>query len=318
MNEVRLASISNRFIGGRRLDVSGRPVEEVSLSNALRAHRHDPNDTYHIGQAYVQEFVPADAIQRTPILLVHGGGMTGACWETTPDGRPGWLWALLRAGLAVSVVDNVERGRAGWCSLPEVWPGRPILRGEREMWVTFRIGAEQDYASRTPFPGSRFPVPALGEMLRQSVPRWPGNEQLAIDTLESVVDELGPVVLIGHSQGGGLCAQVAARRPDRVAGLVLLEPHGLPENVPPERNPPQLAIIGDHIERAPLWIDLVGRIRAHTGAVRERGDTAELWDLPAMGIAGNSHNPMMDTNSDQIAALVVDWLTSLRGRGVLA
>jgi pimeloyl-ACP methyl ester carboxylesterase len=318
MNEVRLARIGSRFIGGRRLEVSGRPVEEVSLSTALRAHRHDPNDTYHVDQAYVQEFVPTEAVQRAPVLLVHGGGMTGACWETTPDGRPGWLWALLRAGLPVSVVDNVERGRAGWCSLPEVWPGQPILRGERQMWATFRVGAEEDYASRTPYPGSRFPVHALGEMLRQSVPRWPGNDQLAIDTLDAVVDELGPVVLIGHSQGGGLCAQVAARRPGRVAGLVLLEPHGLPEDIPSQENPPQVAIMGDYIDRTPLWIDLAARTRAHTDAVRARGGAAELWDLPAMGITGNSHNPMMDTNSDQIADLVVDWLTSLRGRGVLA
>jgi hypothetical protein len=52
--------------------------------------------------------------------------MTGACWEATPDGRPGWLTVFLRARLPVDVLDNVERGRAGWCCLPDVWDGEPV------------------------------------------------------------------------------------------------------------------------------------------------------------------------------------------------
>jgi pimeloyl-ACP methyl ester carboxylesterase len=318
VNGVRLAEISSRFIGGRRVKVSGQQAGAVSLSGSLRSYHHDPNDAYHIEHAYVQQFVPADAVQSTPVLLVHGGGMTGACWESTPDGRPGWLWALLRAGLPVSVLDNVERGRAGWCSLPDTWDGAPIMRGERDMWVTFRIGAEDGYADGKPFPGSQFPVWAIEEMLRQSVPRWPGNAELAIASMESVVDELGPVVLIGHSQGGGLCAQVAARRPDAVRAVVLVEPHGLPETSPPGGYPPQVTIIGDNIERSALWIDLVARMRAHTDTVRRGGGTAETWDLPALGIAGNSHNPMMDINSDDIADRIVAWLAALRTGGQLS
>ena len=45
------------------------------------------------------------------------GGLTGACWETTPDGRPGWLHNFLSAGFAVYVLDNVERGRSGFVQL---------------------------------------------------------------------------------------------------------------------------------------------------------------------------------------------------------
>ncbi len=36
----------------------------------------------------------------------------------------------------------------------------------------------------------------------------------------------------------------------------------------------------------------------------------DIIDLPARGIHGNSHFPMMDDNSDAVAALVQDWIES--------
>jgi len=36
-----------------------------------------------------------------------------------------------------------------------------------------------------------------------------------------------------------------------------------------------------------------------------------VLDLPAAGIAGNSHFCMLDRNSDRIAELIVDWLNGL-------
>ena len=311
--ELRLESISSRFVGGRSLALTGQPVEEVTLSSALPGYRHDGNDVYAIEQAYVQRFVPADRVQDTPVLLVHGGGMTGACWESTPDGRPGWLTAFLRAGLPVDVLDNVERGRAGWCAAPGVWPGKPIMRGEREMWEVFRVGPPEGYERRIPFPGSQFPVGALPAMLRQGVPRWPGNAALAERSLREVVTELGPCVLVGHSQGGGLCARVAHQRPDLVRQLVLIEPHGLPDGpAVPAGYPPQLTVIGDFTGLSPLWADLTADMRRHTARLRAAGLRADVLDLPAAGIEGNSHNPMMDLNSDLVAEQVLAWLARTR------
>jgi hypothetical protein len=40
------------------------------------------------------------------------------------------------------------------------------------------------------------------------------------------------------------------------------------------------------------------------------GGTADLLDLPARGIYGNSHMLMMDRNSDEVAGLVQTWMAA--------
>src|SRR5699024_5749699 len=99
----------------------------------------DPNGTYAIEQVYVEYFVPTDVIQ-LPWVLIHGGTLTGTTWGTTPDGRDGWVHHLLQHRRGVYVVDTVERGRAGWCSLPGVWQGDPLMRSEEEAWRLYRLG----------------------------------------------------------------------------------------------------------------------------------------------------------------------------------
>ena len=45
---------------------------------------------------------------------------------------------------------------------------------------------------------------------------------------------------------------------------------------------------------------------------------SEIWDLPALGIHGNTHMMMMDRNSDVIVARLIDWLDEQHRRGALA
>lgn len=69
----------------------------------------------------------------------------------------------------------------------------------------------------------RSPRPAAGA-------RQLGLECLA-DHVVAVADALGwhePIVLVGHSHGGGVAQMVAARHPTRIAGLVLLGTLGTP------------------------------------------------------------------------------------------
>jgi hypothetical protein len=43
-------------------------------------------------------------------------------------------------------------------------------------------------------------------------------------------------------------------------------------------------------------------------ALRKLGGIVDHLDLPARGMGGNSHMLMMDRNSDQIAALIQEWI----------
>ncbi len=122
------------------------------------------------------------------------------------------------------------------------------------------------------------------------------------------VDRIGTCVLIGHSQGGGLSARVADARPDKVVASVVLEPAGLPAT-PPRR--PQAIVLGDNRDKHPVTHQLSGVWDRYRDVALEAGDCLTWLDLPTMGHTGNSHLFMCDLNSDQIAALVGDWLRTV-------
>src|SRR5436190_11793568 len=79
-----------------------------------------PNQPYTpnqitIGQMYVQFQIPTrKAPNVPPVIMVHGSGHTGACLESTPDGREGWQPYFVRRGLSTYVVDQAGRGRSGF------------------------------------------------------------------------------------------------------------------------------------------------------------------------------------------------------------
>jgi hypothetical protein len=68
-----------------------------------------------IGQMYVQFQIPAKKSgPGWPVIMVHGSTHTGACLESTPDGREGWYPYFVRKGVATYVVDQAGRGRSGF------------------------------------------------------------------------------------------------------------------------------------------------------------------------------------------------------------
>src|SRR6476620_3276726 len=70
--------------------------------------------TYVTDQMYVEERVPARRTHKFPIVMVHGGTMSGVNFTGTPDGREGWAQYFVRQVYAVYVVDQPGRGRSGY------------------------------------------------------------------------------------------------------------------------------------------------------------------------------------------------------------
>ena len=272
----------------------------------------DPNGIFQVGQMYVHYVRLAEPRARFPLLLWHGGGMTGAAWETKPDGRPGWQRFFLAAGHDVYVSDAVERGRSGWAP-PGVWQGEPQFLPEENPWNRFRIGEgpwNDDAAKRVQYPGSQFPAEGYINFMKQNVPRWTTTDDAIIRGYIALVEKVCPCVVLVHSQAGQFGQKVAQARPDLVKALVLVEPAGLgdPNKAEALKGMPILTVFGDNIERDSRWPSIRANQMALNAKYVAAGASVDQIDLPKVGITGNSHMMMMDRNNMQVADLIQDWL----------
>ncbi|MGJ7565861.1 alpha/beta fold hydrolase [Variovorax sp. GB1R11] len=307
---LNLRSIGNIFVGGRTIALSNLPVEHRSMVLNGAPREVNPNGHHVYGQMYAQHFQLASPKHALPVLLWHGGGMTGATWETTPDGRPGWLWRFLEAGYDVLCCDAVERGRSSFAMSPQIYREPPVFRTAEEGWKTFRLGLAYsiDKVDRHVFPGQLFPVDAFDDFVKQWVPRWPAHEEMILDAYEALVERVGACIVVAHSQGAGFAVEVARRKPELVKRVVAVEPGGMPAQLPSRALPPHLVVWGDHIEPSGShWMGYRKQADSYFSAVSQTSDVTVL-DLPAQGVLGNSHFPMMDSNSDEVFRHVAAWL----------
>ena len=155
---LQVREIGSMHVGGRSATLEGLPEVDVTFSPGNPPVRVNPNGAFEIEQMYVQYVRLAEPRARHPLLLMHGGGLCGVCYETTPDGRPGWQNFFLHVGHDVHVADAVERGRASWARSPEFLRGVPMFRTKAEAWELFRIGPEGSWQGNT---GASRPLPRL-------------------------------------------------------------------------------------------------------------------------------------------------------------
>lgn len=304
-----IARFGSFYAGGRNLLVEGRPSRQISFTDTA-SMEYDPNGLYHVEQAYVQFFEPAVINGALPVVFLHGGGMTGVMWEQTPDGRPGWAQHMAHAGFTVNIVDNVERGRAGWTPFEDVWQGPPIVRNSEEAWSLFRIGAAENFRARRPFEKQRFPVDYLHVLAMGQVPRWLSNNQKAVETFAAVLDHVGPCSVIAHSHGGYIALKAASSRPGLVKKMVLAEPSGFLKSAELSalRDTSFLFLYGDNLDATSLWRSLVQQASDFRQTLQEAGARVQWLEMTKRGVRGNSHMLMMDDNSDAIAEDVCQWL----------
>ncbi|MDB5532626.1 MAG: hydrolase/carboxylic esterase, partial [Hyphomicrobiales bacterium] len=251
-----------------------------------------------------------------PLLMWHGGGLTGATYETTPDGREGWRDMFLRKGWDVYVSDAVERGRSSFAS-PDIWKSQPLFLTQTDPWERFRIGPgpgsfDSDPAKRKLLPGNQFPIEAFDAFTKQIVPRWLSTDDAVLAGYIALVDKVCPCVLLTHSQGGFFGFRAAEARPDKIKAIVAIEPAsaGPADKAAALKSVPILEIFGDYIEQDPRWVAYSKIDLAYLDAVRAAGGSADVIDLPKVGVKGNSHMMMMDKNNREIADLISKWLVT--------
>jgi pimeloyl-ACP methyl ester carboxylesterase len=274
---LSVAEIGSFHVGGRAVSLTGLPTREVVFTAGSAPIKVDPNGDFEVEQMYVQYVKLAQPKARYPMLLWHGGGLTGVTWETKPDGKPGWQMFFLRAGHDVYVSDAVERGRASWARYPEI-----------------------------------FTTESFDQFMKQGVPRWSSTDAQIQAAYHQLVQKVCPCVIVVHSQSGNFGFNAALTAPDKVKALIAIEPSGAPK---PEaasggklKGVPHLVVWGDFIAQSPVWTRFVPTSKGYADALRAEGGVADWWDLPTMGVAGNTHMLMMDRNSDQIAGMIQKWL----------
>jgi pimeloyl-ACP methyl ester carboxylesterase len=306
-----LKDFGSFHVGGRMVEVSGKANQTLWFS-AHMPYDHDPNGEFLIEQVYVQYYIPAEQRHPLPLVLLHGGGLTGACWETTPDGRPGWLHDFLRQGFAVYVIDNVERGRSGFCAIDGIWEGEPVSRTKEQAWDLFRFGRKEDYAANKPFPGQRFPLAALENFQRQFVPRWTSTSEPQMRGVGAALQKIGPCVLICHSQGGYIGSNAAVQNANVIKGFISAEGSGWPEDemITAETvgDRSWLLLLGDYINESERWTVAKAQALEFGDKVRAAGGKAEIVELPDVGFPGATHMFMMDEHSAEISAWVGEWV----------
>ncbi len=300
------------YVGGNRETLENLEIEDITYMGEWTFHA-DPNGTHWVKQMYVQYSILENARVDYPILMWHGGGLTGVTWETTPDGREGWDTLFMRYGYNVFVSDAVERGRASWAKFPEINPTSPIFHTYEARWLNLKMGETYPI----PYEGQRFPVEYYDQLMMESVPRWLTSDEWTTEAyskyIEKLMKKLDGVIIMAHSQGGPFAFEMARRYPEFVKALIMVEPAGYPGDESAEiiKNIPQLYVYGDfmHEKVVHSWVQNILKDQPRwINALKTAGADYTWYNLPEMGIKGNSHMLMMDNNNAEIAGMIYDWL----------
>ena len=259
---------------------------------------------------------PANQRYKYPILFNSGGGHTARFYDTTPDGREGWLTLFLREGFATYGVDRVNTGRSGTdvCKINAVKLGvlppsqLPAINrySFESAWVTFRWGPKFG----VPYPNTQFPLEAVDKYYPQTVSTYrdPDETRKSVEAYSALIDKIGPVVLQSWSSSGLLIYLTAAARPDMVKGILAIESSTSSfDNIPPDAmkklvKVPIIIVIGDHAQ------DRIDASRAFQKKMAAMGGDVTVDVLPEAGIYGNGHTMALEKNNKQIMFRLIAWM----------
>jgi pimeloyl-ACP methyl ester carboxylesterase len=299
------------------------------------------------GRAKVTALRPPDATEKSPVVMVPGLGLSPYIYLTTPDGRPGWATQFADAGYPVYLFDpprNVTSGGLDTAAFGGEDPPSLSRWSLDRAWPTWGFGPEVG----DPYSNVRYPTEQVDQLVasfpayvssgggggrggdsttgqrgdgdgQQSGGRQAGGQSSggrfasARETaaLEALLERIGSATLLVHSAGGATGFAVARSVPDRVEAIVAVEPVGAPTDpgtvAEMGGDAPFLGVYGDYVtERGQTGRKEASQTTADIAS--ETAPKSTLLDLPAEGIAGNTHLLMQDENNDVIADRVGSWL----------
>jgi len=220
---------------------------------------------------------------------------------------------FVRAGYPTYVVDATWRGRSQFSQndMQAVRNGAaPITTIPRTLTCD-----EELAAPATPLGagfrlyGSNFPIAALDQYLSQLVPDYFFSTQNGFGpnkhALIALLEKIGPSVVLAHSQGGSSVYPTVIERPDLFKAYLAVEALGSCGSITATYpNVPTLIVSGDQLDRSrPKPFGLDG---CKTKAVDHPNMT--VWWLPDLGLNGNSHMMMMDTNNDEVFRVIEGYI----------
>jgi pimeloyl-ACP methyl ester carboxylesterase len=282
-----------------------------------------PKGRVRVNHVYASYQYPLEQRYKYPILFNPGGGHTARVYDTTPDGREGWLTLFLREGFATYGVDRVNTGRAGSdiCKINAVRlgvappPELPAMNryAAESAWVTFRWGPQFG----TAYPDTQFPIEAADNYYPQTVTTYRDPQELrkSVGALAALLDKVGPATLQTWSSSGLMGYLTAIERPDLVKGILAVEtsPTAFAE-IPAEglkklAKVPIVIVIGDRAQ------DRVDASREFQRKMQALGGDVTVDVLPEAGIRGNGHTLMLEKNNREIMLRMIAWLKTHVYRG---
>jgi len=307
---LRIAKQGSMEAGGRMINCATNDGGDPKSTRWPAGH-------VMVDNVYATYQYPTELRHPHPILFNSGGGHTARVYDTTPDGREGWLTLFVREGFAVYGVDRPNTGRSGTdiCKINAVKLGLapttqlPAINryAAESSWVTFRWGPKYG----EPYPNTQFPIEAADKYFPQTVSTYRDSQETlkSVAAFTALIDKVPePVILQTWSSSGLLGYLTAAERPDRVKAILAIETSVTAfDEIPPAGRQklaaiPILIVIGDHAQDR---VDAARKFQKEMAAI---GGRVTVDVLPEAGIYGNGHTMMLEKNNKQIMHRMIAWL----------
>lgn len=284
-----------------------KPIVLRTMGSLLFGGRVDTTnfgETFHGDHGYAQYYVPEKS-RTYPIIMWHGIGQSGRTYETTPDGREGYMSLLPRHDWSVYIIDQPRRGRAGYTIFrSDTVKAVPTIFLESAVWDAFRNGIWKRPANPYFFERSQFPKTpdAVDQFFRQQTPdtgeepRTHAHRNFMGRTVASLFAQTGPGILVTHSNSGQYGWSTAIAAPEMVKAIVAYEPgaFAFPENEIPEEVPAGVELVNE--TQAPQPVSM--------------GEFMRLTKIPIMVVYGDN----IATQSSDIFNSEVWRVASLRAK----